>query len=97
VTLAWLTCLSTVKRSFIIDGKKIKSQNQWYNKHGAKIKTGKDKDYWDEELSRLAEKRNRQLKDSINKAARFIIIFCLENRIKKLVFGGNHLIKMLLS
>lgn len=86
----WLTCLSNVKRSFIIDGKKIKSQNQWYNKQVAKIKTGKDKDYWDEKLSRLAEKRNRQLKDSINKAARFIINFCLKNRIKKLVFGWNN-------
>ncbi len=37
----WLTCVSNLGRSFIIDGKKVKSQNQWYNERIAHIKKGK--------------------------------------------------------
>ena len=85
----WLTCVSTTGKSFILDGKMIKSQNQWYNKRVAQIKAGKAQDYWDEELSALTEKRNRQMRDNVNKAARFIINWCLHNEISTLVFGWN--------
>ncbi|MGD1809750.1 transposase [Dapis sp. BLCC M126] len=34
----WLTCLSNVGKSFIINGRHLKSVNQWYNKHTATIK-----------------------------------------------------------
>ncbi len=85
----WLTCLSNIGKSFIVDGRKLKSENQWYNKKVAKIKTGKDKSYWDDELAKVTETRNRQVRDSVNKAARFIINFCLKNRLGKLIFGWN--------
>ncbi len=29
----WLTCVSNTGKSFIVDGKHLKSVNQWYNKH----------------------------------------------------------------
>jgi len=58
----WLTCVSNTGKSFIIDGKKIKSQNQWYNKKIAKLKTGKAQDYWDEELAAITEKRGEKLR-----------------------------------
>jgi hypothetical protein len=34
----WLTCISNIGTSFIIDGKHLKSMNQWYNKRIATIK-----------------------------------------------------------
>ncbi len=85
----WLTCVSSTGKSFIIDGKKVKSQNQWYNKRVSQIKKGKSQDYWDLELSALTEKRNRQMRDNINKSARFIINWCLCNDVSIIVFGWN--------
>ncbi|WP_013323657.1 RNA-guided endonuclease InsQ/TnpB family protein [Gloeothece verrucosa] len=84
-----LTCTSSTGKSFIIDGKKVKSQNQWYNKRISKIQTGKPQDYWDDELALLTEKRNRQMRDNVNKSARFIINWCLRNNISTIVFGWN--------
>ena len=85
----WLTCVSNVGKSFIIDGRKVKSQNQWYNKQVAKLKSGKPQNYWNNKLAGLTEKRNRQMRDNINKAARFIINWCLSNQISQIVFGWN--------
>ena len=85
----WLTCVSNIGKSFIIDGKKVKSQNQWFNKKVALIKKDKPQGYWDNELAQLTEKRNRQMKDNINKAARFIISWCLTNNVSIIVFGCN--------
>ncbi|WP_287314411.1 transposase [Moorena sp. SIO1G6] len=85
----WLTCVSTTGKSFILDGRKVKSQNQWYNKRVAAIKKGKSKDYWDETLAYLTEKRNRQMRDNVNKAARFIVNWCLSNDVSTVVFGWN--------
>ena len=88
-----LTAVSTTGKSFIIDGKKIKSMNQWYNKKVAKIKKGKAQNYWDDELAALSEKRNRQFKDVRNKVARFLVNWCLANNIGTIVHGWNQGIK----
>lgn len=69
----WLTCVSSQGKSFIIDGHKIKSINQLYNKRVAVLKTGKDKDYWNARLGKITEKRNFQMRDAVNKTARFAI------------------------
>ncbi|NEO71967.1 MAG: IS200/IS605 family element transposase accessory protein TnpB [Moorea sp. SIO3H5] len=85
----WLTCVSNTRKSFIIDGRKVKSQNQWYNKRVAAIKKGKTQDYWDNQLASLTEKRNRQMRDNVNKAARFVVNWCIKNQISTVVFGWN--------
>ncbi|NEP32922.1 transposase [Moorena sp. SIO3B2] len=85
----WLTCVSTTGKSFIVDGRKVKSQNQWYNKKVGKIKKGKPQDYWDEQFAFLTEKRNRQMRDNINKVARFVVNWCLRHGIDTVVFGWN--------
>ncbi|MGK7920269.1 MAG: RNA-guided endonuclease InsQ/TnpB family protein [Trichodesmium sp.] len=85
----WLTCVSNVGKAFIVDGRKVKSQNQWYNKQIAKIKAGKRGDYWDDRLAAITEKRNRMMRDNINKAARLIINWCIEHQIGAIVFGWN--------
>ncbi|NEO91420.1 MAG: IS200/IS605 family element transposase accessory protein TnpB [Moorea sp. SIO3G5] len=85
----WLTCVSSTGKSFIVDGRKVKSQNQWYNKQVSKIKKGKSHDYWDYRLAFFTEKRNRQMRDNINKVARFVINWCLRHKISTVVFGWN--------
>lgn len=85
----WLTCVSNIGKSFIIDGKQIKSQNQWYNKQVAKLKTDKPQGFWSDELAELTERRNRQMRDNINKAARFVINWCLMNEVSTIIFGWN--------
>ena len=85
----WLTCVSTLGKSFIIDGRKLKSMNQLYNKRVASIKEGKAQDFWNTQLASMTEKRNRQMKDAINKTARFLVNHCLENRIGVIIFGWN--------
>ena len=85
----WLTCVDTVGHSFIVDGKHLKSLNQWYNKRVATLKEGHDGTYWTNRLATLTEKRNRQMRDAINKAARLVVNHCITHRIGTIVFGWN--------
>ena len=85
----WLTCVSTRGGSFIIDGKHIKSLNRWYNKKVSTIKDGKPQGFWSKKLAHLTEKRNRQMRDPVNKAARLVINYCLNHKIGTIVFGWN--------
>ena len=85
----WLTCVSTKGRSFVLDGRKLKSINQWYNKRVAKLKEDKPQGFWSDELATITEKRNRQVRDAVNKAARFVINYCLSHLLGTVVFGWN--------
>jgi len=85
----WLTCVSNIGTSFIIDGKQLKSLNQWYNKQVATMKYGKVQGFWSRTLAQITEKRNRQMRDAVNKAARIVINHCLQNGIGLIVFGWN--------
>ena len=85
----WMTCVSNVLTSFIVDGKHVKSLNRWYNKQVSVLKENKPQGFWSNRLAAITEKRNRQMKDAINKAARLVINHCLEHRIGTLVFGWN--------
>ncbi|MDJ0597702.1 MAG: transposase [Crocosphaera sp.] len=86
----WLSCLTTKGKSFIVNGRKIKSINQRYNRFVAKQKQGKSQDYWDNKLEQATHKRNCQMRDAVNKAARFIINYCLKHQIGNIVFGWNN-------
>lgn len=85
----WLTGVSTRGQSLIIDGRKLKAMNQGYCRLVAKYKQGKSEFYWDENLDRIQRKRNNQMRDAINKAARFIINQCLNDKVGNLVIGWN--------
>ncbi len=85
----WLTGVSTLGTSFIIDGKKLRSMNQGYARLVAKYKQGKSEFYWDENLDTIQRKRNLQMRDTINKAARFIINRCVNDKVGNLVIGWN--------
>ncbi len=85
----WLTCISNVGTSFIVDGLHLKSLNQFYNKQISTIKGKKPQGFWSNKLAAITEKRNRQMRDAANKAARKVINHCLDNKIGTLVFGWN--------
>lgn len=85
----WLTCVSNVGTSFIVDGKHLKALNQFYNKQVANIKEGKPQGFWSKRLASITEKRNRQVRDAVNKAARLVINHCLDYGIGRIVFGWN--------
>jgi putative transposase len=85
----WMTCISNVGTSFIVDGLHLKSLNQWYNKRVATLKEDKPQGFWSKRLAAITEKRNRQMRDAVNKAARKVINHCLENQIGTIIFGWN--------
>ncbi|WP_205127662.1 MULTISPECIES: RNA-guided endonuclease TnpB family protein [Okeania] len=85
----WLTCVSNVGTSLIVDGKHLKSMNRWYNKQVSTIKENKPTGFWSNKLAAITEKRNRKIRDGINKAARIVINHCLKNSIGTIVFGWN--------
>lgn len=88
-----VTCVTSKGRSFIIDGKKLKSINQWFNKENARLQSIKDKQKYGEKPT-LRQKylyisRNNKVNDYMSKTARKIINYCLENNIGTLVCGYN--------
>ena len=85
----WLTCVSNVGTSFIVDGLHLKSLNQWYNKRVARLKENQPQGFWSNQLARITEKRNRQMRDAVNKAARIVVNHCIKQRIGTVVFGWN--------
>jgi len=85
----WLTCVSNVGTSLIVDGLHLKSMNQWYNKQISVLKENQPQGFWSKQLAGITEKRNRQIRDAVNKAARIVVNHCRENRIGTVVFGWN--------
>lgn len=86
------TCVTTIGTSFIIDGKKLKSVNQWYNKENSRLQSIKDKQgikVLTNRQVRLLEYRNNFIRDYLNKTTRYIINYCLENNIGKIIVGHN--------
>ena len=86
------TCVTNAGASFIIDGRKLKSINQYYNKINAKLQSIKDKQKIEHitlRQKRIARKRNNRINDYLSKAARIIVNYCLNNDIGKLVLGYN--------
>ena len=86
------TCVTSEGNSFILDGRKLKSINQWYNKNNSRLQSIKDKQHITvktKQQSRLERKRNNQINDYISKCARHIINYCLDNSIGNIVIGYN--------
>ena len=87
------TCATNKGRSFIIDGKKLKSINQWFNKENARLQSIKDKQKYGKKPTLrqkyLYSSRNNKVNDYMSKTARKIINYCLENNIGTLICGYN--------
>ncbi|MDE6784613.1 MAG: transposase [Ruminococcus sp.] len=88
-----VTAVSGERRSFIIDGKRLKSINQWFNKENARLQSIKDRQGDKRRTTNrqkiLADKRNRQVNDYMSKTAKMIINYCIRHDIGTLVIGYN--------
>lgn len=87
------TAVTNTGHTFIIDGRRLKSINQYYNKENARLQSIKDKQNYGKKTTlrqkRLSLKHNNQVNDYMNKTARIIIDYCIDHDIGKLIIGYN--------
>lgn len=88
-----MTCATSNGRTFIIDGRRLKSINQWYNKQNALLASIKDKQKYGKSPTtrqrQITRKRNLRVNDYISKACRIVLNYCLRNKLGTLVCGYN--------
>lgn len=76
----------------IINGKGLKSINQYYNKqisHYKSIAKRVNKLDYTNRISRLTNKRNNKVEDYIHKASKFLVDYCKNNEINTIIIGNN--------
>ena len=88
-----MTCATSEGQTFIIDGRRLKAINQWYNKINAQLASIKDKQKYGKKPTfkqkQIARKRKLRVNDYISKACRKVIDYCLLHNIGNLVCGYN--------
>ncbi len=85
-------CISTAGTAFLVDGRRLKAANQWYNKERARLQSVKDRQGIKGETNKLASiayNRENFMRDFMSKAGHLIIQHCLEHRIGQVVVGVN--------
>ena len=92
-----VTALSSKGETFIIDGRRLKSINRWLNKENARLQSIKDKQHYVNKMTKRQEtiehKHNNRINDYMNKAARIVINYCIDNDIGTLIVGYNEVFK----
>lgn len=84
------SCISNVGiKPFIVNGKVIKSFNQWYSKKKAKLMSFIGDKGTSNRLINLNNKRNFWIDDKIHKVSRYIIDLCRSSNIGTIVIGLN--------
>ena len=76
----------------IVNGKGLKSNNQYYNKkkaHYQSVAKQMNNQNYTNRLYRLTQKRNLKVEDYLHKASRYIVNFALENQINTIIIGNN--------
>ena len=88
-----VTAVSSKGETFIIDGRRLKSINQWFNKENARLQGIKDKQNFGRKSTKrqkmIARNRNNRVNDYMSKVARKVIDYCIRNDIGTLVVGYN--------
>ena len=87
------SCSSNVSKSFIINGKPVKSINQFYNKKKANLQSEleiKNKKKSSKQIQNLTLKRNNKIKDYFHKASRYIVNQLVNQSINTLIIGKNN-------
>ena len=83
---------SNVIKSIIVNGRPLKSINQYYNKEKAKVQSKlerTEKRKTSKKLHRLTSKRNNKVDDYLHKSSRLIVNHLVSNNIDTLVIGQN--------
>ena len=79
-------------KPFIINGKGLKSINQYYNKQTSYYKSiAKRMNKLDHtnRISKITNKRNNKVDDLIDKVSRYVINYCRDNEINTIIIGNN--------
>ncbi len=75
----------------LINGRPLKSVNQYYNKERAELQ--KELSLIDKteskKLTQMTDFRNQKIQDYLHKASRFIIRYCLDHKIGHIIIGYN--------
>jgi len=79
------TMVDTTGTATIIDGKYLKSLNQWYNKENARLQSIKDKQgltcKYTKRQSRLLIKRTNRINEAMNRFVAYIVKYACERKI----------------
>jgi len=74
----------------VVNGRPLKSINQFYNKKKARFKEELPEDvYSSKKINKLTFKREMKIKDYLNKSSKFLIDWCLENELNTIIIGYN--------
>ena len=83
---------NTGLQPILVNGKGLKSNNQYYNKklaHYQSIAKRVNSKNYTNRLYRLTQKRNFKIEDALHKISKFIVDTALENKITMIVIGNN--------
>jgi len=84
------TVASNVVKPFIINGRPLKSINQYYNKEKARLQSHlKGNKKTTKRIYSISNKRNNKVKDYLHKSSRKIVNFLVSNNISTLIIGYN--------
>ena len=86
-----ITLTSTETQPVIIDGRKLKNINQFYNKQKSKYQQINDlqKNTYSYRLHKLDQRRNQRVNDYLHKTSKRVVDYCIEHRIGKIFVGKN--------
>ena len=81
---------------FILNGKPLKSINQYFNKELSKLKSERplkgdkqDYNYNKSKIETLSLKRELKITDILHKASKYLVNYCVKHKIGTIVFGRN--------
>src|SRR5215471_13641718 len=80
----------------LVNGRPIKTWNQWYNKRMKELKKRlptADRERVTKQMERITSKRNRQIDHYLHTASKLIVDFLVENGIGTVIIGKNPLWK----
>ena len=89
------TCTNNCKlNSFIIDGKKLKHINQYFNKRKALLQSKLNKNQYTSKLiNNITRKRNFRIKNYLHNVSKYLINYVVSNNINTIIIGKNNLWK----
>ena len=80
------------EKPFIINGKILKSINQFYNKRKSHIQSDlsqRNNSIWSKNLEVITRKRFNRIKNYMHNASSYVIKWCIKNQIDTVVVGHN--------
>ena len=87
-------CSVTNNQHLLLDGKRLKSMNQFYHKRIAKLASIRpNQKVLTKQMIKLIDKRNQQMNYGIYKAAKLIIHHAIKTKVKQIIIGYNDTFK----